>query len=584
MARAATRRSKAQPPTVAATKPFDPVTDYARRVIEGEIVAGKLVHLACERHLNDLRTAKRRGLVWDLNAATHAIDFFPYLQHSKGEWARTAFTLAPWQQFIVGSLFGWKWAATGLRRFREAYIQIARKNGKTCLAAGLLLYLLVVDGEPGAEVYTAATKRDQALLCWSEAARMVKKSADLQEFLRVTRTRIIYDDQEAFAEALGADDDTMDGTNPSAAVIDEYHAHKTSGVYDVLMTGLGSRRQPMLIVITTAGMNQSGPCYEKYELCRRMLELGGEFDDDGQFAYIAMLDEGDDWTDEANWPKSNPNLDISCKREYLRAQVRKAQRQPSSQNSILVKNFNLWTQQSERWIDIAKWDACGPQPKPVRPLPGDDAELLHQPCYLGLDLSSTGDLTSIGILFPRDGGYVARSRFFIPEETLRTHVENDNLPYDAWERDGWVIATPGNVIDLDYIEAYIGQLAAQYDIREIVYDPWRAPQLVDHLRQRGLALVEMPQTLTQFAGPTAEFERLVLKQLIRHDHNPVLRWNVDCTSVKTDPNGNIRPVKPDERKSAKRIDGVIALIMALKRAMTKEEPSVLYFSVEGGST
>lgn len=563
--------------------PADPVADYAKRVVAGKIVAGNLVRLACERHLHDLRTAKSRGLVWDLDAAVHAIEFFPYLQHSKGEWARTPFILAPWQQFIVGSLFGWKWAATGLRRYREAYIQIARKNGKTSLAAGLLLDLLVADDEPGAEVYTAATKRDQALLCWSEAARMVRKSADLQEFLRVTRTRIIYDDTEAYAEALGADDNTMDGTNPSAAVIDEYHAHKTSGVYDVLMTGLGSRRQPMLIIITTAGTNQSGPCYEKYDLCRRMLELGGEFEDDTQFAFIAMLDEGDDWTNEANWPKANPNIDISCKREYLRSQVRKAQRQPSSQNSVLVKNFNLWTQQQERWISIAKWDACGDGPKPARPAPGDDAHLDGQPCYLGLDLASTSDLTSIGLLFPRDGGYVARSWFFIPEETMQVHIENDHVPYDVWQRDGWLMVTPGNVIDLDYIEEFIGQLAERYDVREVVYDPWRASQLVEHLRQRGLTMVEMPQTLTQFAGPTAEFERLVLKGLLRHDHNPVLRWNMDCVSVKPDANGNIRPVKPDERKNSKRIDGVVAQIMALKRSMTQETHDLWYFTVGGNA-
>ena len=329
----------------------DPVTQYARDVLEGRITAGRLVRLACERHLQDLETGWQRGLVWDPAAAQHVVDFYSFLRHSKGEWAGQVFKLQPWQQFRLGSVFGWK-KEDGTRRFRVSYNEVARKNGKTTEAAGLALYMLDADNEPGSEVYTAATKRDQAMITWSEAARMVKRSKALSRRIQVYwgKGNMSIEETASKFECLGADEDTLDGLNVHCAIIDELHAHKTRAIWDVLETSTASRRQPLLWVTTTAGFDQSGICYELHNYSVEVLE--GRIKDDSWFAYIATLDEGDDWQDEKVWIKANPNLGVSVKLDDLRRLALKAKVTPTAVANFLTKCMNVWTQQTSRWLSL----------------------------------------------------------------------------------------------------------------------------------------------------------------------------------------------------------------------------------------
>ena len=370
----------------------DPVTAYARAVAEGQILTNRLVRLACERHLDDLSSATARGLRFDTAAARHAIDFFGFLRHSKGEWAGQTFALAPWQAFVVGCLFGWQ-RSDGLRRFRTAYCAVPRKNGKSTLSAGIGLYLLVADGEQGAEIYSAATTRDQARIVFDEAKRMVGSSPALKR-----RVGILINNLHVAATAsrfmpLSSDSSTMDGLNVHGAIIDELHAHRTRHVVDVLETATGARRQPLLFEITTAGYDRHSICYEHQDYSIKVLE--GTVPDDSWFAFIAAADEGDDWTDPEVWRKANPNFGLSVKEDDLARKAEKAIALPGAQNAFRRMHLNEWTEQAERWIDLAAWDACD---GPVA------LELLRgRPCFGGLDLSTTTDVTALAWVFPPDG-------------------------------------------------------------------------------------------------------------------------------------------------------------------------------------
>ena len=406
----------------------DPVTAYARSVTEGALPANRLVRLACERHLDDLSTGPGRGLRFDLSAARHAIDFFGFLRHSKGEWAGDTFTLAPWQAFIVGSLFGWR-RDDGLRRFRTAYCAVPRKNGKSTTSAGIGLYLLVADDEQGAEVYSAATTRDQARIVFDEAKRMVASSPALRRRVEPLINNLHVAATASRFMPLSSDSSTMDGLNVHGAIIDELHAHKTRGVVDVLDTATGARRQPLLFEITTAGYDRHSICFEHHDYSSKVLE--GVLQDDSWFAYIAAADEGDDWTDPEVWRKANPNFGISVKQDDLARKAEKAIALPGAQNAFRRMHLNEWTEQAERWIDMAAWDACR-WPVDLEPLRG-------RPCFGGLDLSTTTDVTALAWVFPPDhddGLWQVLSRYFVPEDNLRKRAERDRVPYDLWAAPG----------------------------------------------------------------------------------------------------------------------------------------------------
>jgi len=546
----------------------NPTDDYARSVVSGTTVAGRLVRLACERHLWDLETGHERGLTFDIERAQHALDFFGFLKHSKGEWGGEAFKLQPWQEFIIGSLFGWL-RKDGKRRFRVAYHEIPRKNGKTTLAAGVGLYLFCADGEPGSEVFTAATKRDQARLSHGEAARMVKASPMLRSKIGVFKDNLHIERTNSKFEPLGADADTMDGLNIHGAIVDELHAHKTRAIWDVLETATGARRQPLIFAITTAGFDRNSVCWEWHDYSTKILD--GIIEDDTVFTYIASLDEGDDWTDQSTWAKANPNLGVSVKIDDLQRKCDKAKEMPSAQNAFLRLHLDMWTEQNERWMPMDKWDECGK----VLVIP---EELQGRLCYAGLDLSTTTDISALVLCFPDDeGGCDVLPYFWVPEENIMQRSNRDRVPYDLWARQGYIKTTPGNVIDYDIIRRDINQLREQYDINKIAIDRWNSTQLQTQLDGDGFEIVPTGQGFASLSAPTKHLEKLVFEKSLRHGANPVLRWMVSNVAIQQDAAGNIKPAKD---KSTERIDGVVAAVMAIDQ-MTRHGDETSVYDTRG---
>ncbi|WP_423207193.1 terminase large subunit [Paracoccus yeei] len=562
--------------------PACPVTAYAKAVTGGKITAGRLVKLACARHLEDLNTGKTRSLSWDRAAALHAIEFFSHLRHSTGEWAGQQFDLQPWQQFVVGSVFGWK-RADGLRRFRTAYVEVARKNGKSALLAGIALYALVADGEAGAHVYAAATTRDQARIVFGEAERMVAASPALSA--RVTRTvnNLAVLPTASWFRPLSADASKMDGLNVHFAAVDEVHEHPGPEIIQKLNTATGARRQPLIVEITTAGHDRHSVCRQHHEFSVKALEgtLPHETADPW-FAFIATIDEGDDWTDPEVWVKANPSLGVTVKIDDLKRQIDEAREMPAQQNAIRRLRLNEWTEQVTRWLDMEVWAEGG------LPATSSGTELMTEAhrlerllagreCYGGLDLARVNDLSAFMLLFPptRDpalgdlaGKWIVLSRFWVPEEDILRRARRDRVPYDVWRDQGFLVATSGNATDFAFIEAEIVSLAGRFDLRELAYDRTFAGEIVQHLQDEGLNLVQFGQGFLSMAAPTAELERLAVSRLLWHGGHPVLRWNASNVAVRHDPAGNI---KPDKERSSERIDGIVALCNALGRAMLRDE-------------
>lgn len=538
-----------------------PAMGYGRGVLDGTVTACKWLRLAVARHVRDLEAGHGRGLRFDRDAAQHAIDFFGFLKHSKGEWAGQTVRLEPWQQFYLWVLFGWM-RADGTRRFRTAYQEVARKNGKTTVAAGVGLYLFDADDEPGAEVYTAATKRDQARIAHSEATRMVKASPFLRRRIRVFKDNLNIPGTASKFEPVGKDADSLDGLNVHGAIVDEVHAHKNRDLWDILETATGARRQPMMFAITTAGYNRQSLCFELHSYCEQVLD--GVIQDDSFFGVIYTLDSGDDWQDEAVWVKANPNLGVSKKLDDMRRKARRAQEMPTALNAFLRLELNLWTESETKWLPVEAWTKCAGMVEPEG--------LRGRICYGGLDLSSTTDISAFVLVFPPEAEgepYRALCRFFIPQENMRARVRRDKVPYDVWVRQGLITATPGNVIDYDAIVAEIDELAQRYDIGEIAFDRWGATQMYQRLEEARMMMVQFGQGFASMSPPMKELETLVLGGRLAHGGNPVLTWMANNLVARMDAAENI---KPDKQKSTERIDGMVALIMALDRAL-KHAPS-----------
>lgn len=538
------------------------VDQYIDDVLSGRQVACKWVRLACERHLRDMETGHERGLHFDESAAKAVIAFFSLLKHSKGEWAGQPISLAPWQQFHLWVLFGWR-REDGTRRFRASYLEIARKNGKSTMAAGVGLYLLTADGEPGAEIYTGATKRDQARIIHSEAVRMVKQSDLLRAKLDLFKDNI--HDLNTFSkfEPLGKDSKTMDGLNVHGAIIDELHAHPDGDLWDVLETATGSRRQPLMYAITTAGNNPQSICFQFHDYTEKVLT--GVVEDDAFFGTIYTLDidpetgKTEDWENEDVWVKANPNLEVSKKLVDLQDKARRAKEMPARLNSFLQKELNIWVQQAVRWVNLDQWNACG------YPLP----DLSGRICYAGLDLSSTIDITAAVLVFPpeEDSIFWLLPFFWIPEERIHERSKRDRVPYEAWLEQSLIMATPGNVVDYDFITQALLDLRGKYDLREVAYDRWGAFQLSTQLTDKGVTMVPFGQGFASMSAPSKEFEALIISGRLGHGGNPVLRWMADNAVARLDPAGNI---KPDKSKSREKIDGIVATIMGLDRAIRNE--------------
>ncbi len=543
---------------------------YIENVMSGKIVVCRWVKLAVERHLHDLEHGHERGLRFDPASAQHVIDFFQFLRHSKGEWAGQVVKLEDWQEFIIWVVFGWL-REDGTRRFRTSYEEVARKNGKSTIAAGVGLYLLAGDGEEGAEVYTAATKRDQARITHAEAIRMVKRSPSLRKRIRTFKDNLNIEGTASKMEPLGRDVDSMDGLNVHGGIIDELHAHKTRDLWDILETATGSRRQPLMFSITTAGFNRASICYQMNEYVKKILEgFSNEmgFHDDSFFGIIFTLDEGDDWEDESVWIKSNPNLNISKKLDNMREKAHKAKGMPSALNAFLRLELNLWTQSETKWVPREHWDACG---KGV-----DATGLRGSTVYGGLDLSSTTDISAFLLVIPPESiedDYQVLCRFWCPDEAIHERTKRDRVPYEAWVRQGFMTATPGNVIDYDYILAQIDEDAQAYDLKEIAFDRWGSTKVIQEIEERELTCVQFGQGYASMSPPMKDLEKLILGHKINHGNNPVLNWMADNLVALQDPAGNI---KPDKERSLERIDGMVALIMALSRAIVHNDGGSVY--------
>jgi len=548
---------------------------YVADVLSGAQVAGKWIRLACARQQQDLEEGEARGLHFDHESARLAITFFSLLKHSKGEWAGRPVHLEPWQQFIVASLFGWK-RADGMRRFRTAYCEVARKNGKSTMAAGLGLFLMLADGEPGAEIYSVATKRDQARISHSEATRMAKASPPIRREVNIVRDNIHIVDTASKYEPLGADADTMDGLNVHGAVVDEVHAHKTREVWDVIETATGARRQPLMFAITTSGYNRQSLCFTQHEYTQKVLEE--VLEDDSWFGVIYAIDEDDEWDDESTWINANPNLDVSKKRDDLRRLAARAKEMPSQLNAFLRLHLDVWTQAETKWVPLEHWIECGQ---------AVDAEGLRgRSCYGGLDLSSNIDISAWLLVFPpmaEGDRYQVLCRFFIPEEAMLERSRRDRVPYDVWVREGYITATPGSVIDYAWILHQIDQDAQTYDVREVAFDRWGATKLQTELMERGGEdwMVQFGQGYVSMSPAMKELERLIREHLLAHGNNPVLTWMANNLVVRTDPAGNI---KPDKEKSTEKIDGMVSLVMALDRALRHEPPRRSVYEERGLET
>jgi phage terminase large subunit-like protein len=502
---------------------------------------------------------------FDKRAADVACAFFErLLRHTKGEWAGQPFALQLWQRDdIIRPLFGWK-RADGTRKYRRAYIEIPRKNGKSTLSAGIALALLLMDNEPGAEVYSAAADRNQAAIVFDAAKTMVEGSTALARFAEVYRREIRVPKINGIYRVLSADAPTKHGLNAHGVIFDELHAQPNRELWDVLVTSTGARRQPMLVAITTAGYDRNSICWEQHEYARQVSE--GLIDDPAFFAYIAAADPGDDWADPVTWAKANPGLGVTVKVDYLAGEVERAKASPAYQNAFRRLHLNQWTSQESRFIDMTAWDACN------TPLP----DLSGRACMAGLDLASTTDLAALVLVFPpkRDNEpYWVLPRFYIPAQNMIERVRRDRVPYDVWVRQGLIVATEGNVIDYAAIRQDLAQLGAKYKLQEIAFDPWNATQFATQLEEDGFVMVQFRQGFASMSGPTKELLRLVLSEDLAHGGNAVLRWMADNLAVRQDPAGNI---KPDKAKSTQRIDGMVALVMATGRALSGGESESVY--------
>jgi len=522
--------------------------------------AGWIEWVRCEAD----EQAVLEGCWFDIYAAERVRTFFlKFLRHSKGQWAKRPFELLDWQwDKIVAPLFGWK-RADGTRRFRRGYIEVPKKNGKSTLFSGLSLYLLAGDGEQGAEVYSAAVDRDQASIVYNEAANMVEASPALISRLGVVRStkRITFLKTRSFYKALSADVPAKEGLNASAVLIDELHAQKTRELWDTLRYAGASREQPLHLSVTTAGFDRFSICWEQHEYARQVLD--GTIQDGAFFAYISAAAPEDDWTDPEVWRAANPSFGITLAADQFAEDCREAQESPAKENSFRRYRLNQWTEQDVRWINMEKWDACE----------GAPVNLEKCVCWAGLDLSSTQDITALVLVFRDENHYSAIPFFWVPEEGARQRARRDRVPYTDWIDDGYITATPGEVIDYERIRAKINELGKQYQILEIAVDRWNATQLATQLTDDGFEMVAFGQGYASMNWPTKKLEEVMLAQRLSHGGHPVLRWMAGNVSIETDAADNW---KPSKKKSRERIDGIVALIMALDRASRQEEFTSVY--------
>ena len=505
---------------------------------------------------------------YDEEEAERAVDFFSrFLRHVKGEWAGQPLELAQWQlDEVIRPLFGWR-RPDGTRRYRMCYIEVPKKQGKSTLAAGIGLYLTFADGEPGAEIYSAASDRDQAAIVFDLARQMVEQSPQLLQRSETYRSSIVVPASASFYKVLSAEAYSKHGLNAHGIIFDELHAQPDRELWDVLTTATAARRQPLVVALTTAGWDRNSICWEQHEYAERVRD---GIIEDPEFLPVLYNAEGPggrqlDWQSPEAWAKACPSLGITVQPEFLAALCQRAQETPGFQNTFRRLYLNEWTQQANRWLNMTTWDECAGTASPLEgPLePGVPLDSLQgKRCFAGLDLSSTTDVSSFVLVFP-DGGHVdVLAWHWIPAESSESRAEKDRVPFPVWIRQGHVAATEGNVVDYDVLRERINELGTLYDIQEIAIDRWNSTQLQTQLIGDGFTVVPFGQGYASMSAPSKELEKLVVSRSLRHGGNPVLRWMASNVAIETDAAGNI---KPSKGKSRERIDGIVAMIMALGR-------------------
>ena len=535
---------------------------YARDVSIGKILACKWVKLACQRQTEDLKKYGKKGLYeWSEPEAHRVCRFIELLTHTKGELAGQRVVLEPWQIFILTTVFGWRRRADGGRRFRRVYIEVPRGSGKSTLSSGVALYCLLADHEPGAEVYSFATTRDQAKIVFGDAKVMAEHNPALRERfgLQVLANALYVPSTNSTFQAKSAEGSTLDGLNTHLAVVDELHAHKTRAVYDVVETSLGKRRSSLLWCITTAGFDTSGICYEVRTMCTKVLSRLA--DDETQFAIIYTIDDGDDWSSMEALEKANPNWGVSVRPEVITSLLQKAKTLPSAINNFKTKHLDVWCSARSAWLDMRAWKRCETTGLELSDFEG-------QPCFIGLDIGSKSDLTVKTYLFPfeEDGKdkYALFCECWLPSKAIETST---NSQYSGWVRSGYIQETDGAMTDLNVIEESIREDLSRFDVQTVTYDPWQATQIATSLSDEGAPMLECRFTVQNVSDPMKTLEALVIDSRIVHDGNPVMAWMMGNVEARIDAKDNIFPRK--ERHENK-IDGAVAAILALRGAATYE--------------
>jgi phage terminase large subunit-like protein len=556
---------------------------YARRVASGAEVAGLYERLACQRFERDL---ERQGdgdfpYVFDEAAGARACRFLELLPHIKGEWAKPLYRdgkfyyakieLEDWQIFNEINLFGWKHVVTGLRRFRRSYEEVARKNAKSTRMAGRLLYLLTADGEPGAQVYNAATTGDQAREVFDVSRNMALREPEfLARFgVDVGKHDITVAETASSYKPLNAEGSTLDGLNVHGAGIDEVHAHKTRAVWDVIDSADGARSQPLISAITTAGSDRSGICYELRDYTIKVLT--GVVSDETWFGIIYTIDEGDTWHDPEVWRKANPNLGVSVKREALEAACRKALAQPSAVNNFLTKHLNIWVNSATAWMDMQGWEKCGGKDLKLEDFAGER-------CWIGMDLAEKRDFAALCLVFRREDQWFVFPRLYLNEVAIE---ESGNAHLQGWARMGHVVVTDGNVTDFDVIADDLRDYCRRFQVQEVPYDPALSRYFATKLVEEGLPLVDVRQAPLFFTQPIIQIENLVLERKLQHDGNPVMNWMISNVEVVTSKFNGLK--QPTKSRAENKIDGPVAMFLALGRAMVGEQHEKSFWESEAAA-
>lgn len=549
-------------------KYVDIALQYAKDCISGKIPCCNLVKLACQRHMSDLARMGDPDYPWvfDEKKAEKPCKFSEMQVHVKGEWAGNFITLAPWQVFVNCCIFGWVSKADGFRRFREAYIEVPRKNGKSVYAATLANYMFLASGEEGAEVYSGATSEKQAWEVFRPAKQMVERSPGLLTHFGVDifAKSMFYPKKLCrFEPVIGK---PGDGASPACAIVDEYHEHPTSELVDTMLTGMGARREPLLVEITTAGVNTAGPCKIQHDFVVSVLE--GRIQKDRLFGIIYSIDKDDDWADFEVWKKANPNYGISINEEFLKEQYDTATKKPSQQNIIRCKHLNQWLNVDTAWIDALKLRSCINKALTIDMMRG-------KRCVIGLDLASKIDVAAMSILFWDDTDYYSFHKFYLPRDTVN---KPENQHFQTWEKEGLLTVTEGAVIDYQRIESDVLEWYNMFNAEAVAFDPWQAVQLSQDLERQDVTMVETRATVGNFSEPMKELEGAIYSGRYHFDGNAMMEWmygNVVCHYDKKD------NIYPNKARNENKIDGPVSLIMAMNLAIRmkvteEDEPGLIF--------